>query len=243
MKAPFTGLTSRADFQTLVSSLDWVKMLPPSSKERVLTDCYERTYGVREVVARTGDAASTWIGVSEGLLKVSTITATGSTMMFTAVPSGSWVGEGSVIKWEPRRYDLLAMRETRVIHVPRPTLMWLLETNFSFCRYIIDHLNERTGQFLAMLEIGRITDPTGRIAGTLHNLFNSTLNPMASPVVHMSQEELGELAGLSRSSTNAAISKLRKMGLIATSYAGVIVLNLHELSAFVREIGVHDGVR
>jgi len=45
--------------------------------------------------------------------------------MFTAVPSGSWVGEGSVIKREYRRYDLIAMRETRVIHVPRPTFMWL----------------------------------------------------------------------------------------------------------------------
>lgn len=56
--------------------------------------------------------------------------------MFTAVPSGSWVGEGSVIKREPRRYELVAIRTTRVIHVHRPTFMWLLETSIGFSRYI-----------------------------------------------------------------------------------------------------------
>src|SRR4030095_11794389 len=142
--------------------------------------------------------------------------------MSTAIPKGSWVGEGSVSKREPRRYDITALRTTRVIHVPRPTFMWLLETSVEFSRYIIDHLNERTGQFIAMLEVGRITDPAGRVAGALANLFNPVLYPKARPLVNISQEGLGELAGFSRATTNAAIAKLRKLNLVRTEYGGIL---------------------
>lgn len=195
------------------------------------------------MVAHKGEPASSWIGVVDGLLKVSTVTASGRSMMFTAVPSDSWVGEGSVIKREPRRYDVLALRKTRVIHVPRATFMWLLETSVDFARYIIDHLNERTGQFIAMLEVSRIEDPPMRVAGAICNLFNPILCPNAGPVLNVSQEELGELAGLSRPTTNLALAKLRKLDLVSIEYGRLMVLDLNQLRsfAFSAEVeGSHD---
>jgi CRP/FNR family transcriptional regulator, cyclic AMP receptor protein len=219
--------------EDLLLSSAWVQMLPNMSKDRVIADCRDRVYGAREFVAHRGEPATSWIGVADGLLKVSTITAFGRAMMFTAVPSGSWVGEGSVIKREPRRYDLMAIRPTRVIHVPRATFMWLLETSVEFNRYVIDHLNERTGQFLAMLEVSRITDPTGRVAGAICNLFNPVLYPKAGPLLNISQEEIGELAGLSRSTTNMAITRLKKLKLVNTEYGGLLILDLDRLRAFV----------
>lgn len=179
-----------------------------------------------------GELATTWIGVSEGLLKVSAVTGSGQTIMFTAVPEGSWVGEGSVIKREQRRYSLTAMRETRVIHVPRSTFMWLLEESNEFSRFIIDHLNERTGQFIGMLEVARMHHPAARIAGALVNLFNPVLNPRAKPMLKISQEELGELVGFSRSTTNQAVNALKRLQLISTQYGGVLVLDIDKLSEF-----------
>jgi CRP/FNR family cyclic AMP-dependent transcriptional regulator len=230
----------KLDLRALLLSTHWVRMLPNDARERAITDCSERTYHAKDVVAREGEPATSWIGVVDGLLKVSSVTAGGRSIMFTAVPQGSWVGEGSVIKREPRRYDLIALRTTRVIHVPRPTFMWLLETSVEFSRYIIDHLNERTGQFIGMLEVGRITDPAGRVAGALSNLFNPVLYPKAGPLLNISQEELGELAGFSRATTNAAIAKLRKMDLVRTEYGGILVLDIDRLRAFVHSVGIDD---
>jgi CRP-like cAMP-binding protein len=121
--------------------------------------------------------------------------------------------------------------------------MWLLETSVEFSRYIIDHLNERTGQFIAMLEVGRITDPAGRVAGALANLFNPVLYPRAGPLLNISQEELGELAGFSRATTNAAIAKLRKLNLVRTEYGGILVLDVERLRAFVHSAGDEDHLR
>src|SRR5262245_57731875 len=72
-------------------SNDWVQMLPNGSRERVIADSFEKVYGPKEFVARKGEAAAYWIGVVDGLLKVSTVTMSGRSLMFTAVPSGSWV--------------------------------------------------------------------------------------------------------------------------------------------------------
>lgn len=216
----------------ILSTAAWIRLLPIALRDRVIGECYEKSYTPRDVVAHEGEPASSWIGVIDGLLKVSTVTANGKAVMFTAIATGSWVGEGSVIKREPRRYEVLALRATRVVHVPSATFMWLLGTSLEFARHILDHLNERTGQFLEMLEVSRITDPTARVAGALGNLYNPVLAPTAGPLLNISQEEIGELAGLSRSTTNIAIAKLRKLKLVVPEYNGLLILDLARLKQF-----------
>lgn len=217
-----------------LASTDWALLLPLGLRERLLAECFLQDYAAKDVVASRGEVAGTWIGVLEGLMKVCTVAADGRSVMFTAVPFGSWVGEGSVIKREPRRYDLLALRPTRVIHVPRSTFMWLLEESIEFNRFIIDHLNERAGQFIEMLEVSRITDPVRRLAGAVGNLFNPILAPkLNNSMLKISQEELGELAGLSRSSINIGIKKLRTLRLVHSEYGGIVILDMPALRRFV----------
>lgn len=216
----------------VLASIPWVQMLPDKAKERLISDSFGRIYGRNDFVARKGEVSSHWIGVVEGLLKVSTVTADGRSVMFTAVSDSSWVGEGSVIKRELRRYDLTALRTSSVIHVPRATFMWLLETSNEFSRYIIDHLNERVGQFLAMREVGQISDPARRVAGALCGLFNPVLYPRAGPMLNVNQEEIGELAGLSRPTINTALKQLKKLQLVDTTYGHLLVIDIERLRSF-----------
>ena len=78
-----------------------------------------------------------WIGVAEGLLKISAVYRSGKTVMFMRIPEGSWVGEGSVLKRELRRDDIIAMRASRVICVPGATVRWILSVSFEFVQSII----------------------------------------------------------------------------------------------------------
>lgn len=132
----------------------------------------------------------------------------------------------------PRRYDLVALRASRTIHIPRSTFEWLLDVSVEFNRFIVRHLNERVGQFMGALETSRIADPTARLAGAVCGLFNPVLYPGASQHLRFSQGELAELAGLSRPTTNTAIKKLEKLGAVRTSYGGLFVERmdlLHEI--------------
>lgn len=204
----------------------WLKELPQAAKERVYLDCYEAYFRPGEAVVRKGDLASAWLGVAEGLLKVSTVHRSGKVVMFSGLPEGSWAGEGTVFNRELFRYDLLAMRHSRVILLPSATFRWLLDSSIEFNRIIIARLNARLGSFMAMMEIDRLTDPVARVARAIGNMYNPVLHPHIGPVLALSQTELGELIGLSRQSVGAALKRLQNEGLLTTEYGGVVIRKL-----------------
>ncbi|HEX2539908.1 MAG TPA: Crp/Fnr family transcriptional regulator [Caldimonas sp.] len=210
----------------------WMRFLPAAARERVKADAYASLHGVKDLVARKGEPVHAWIGVAEGLLKATDIVGSGKGVMFNGIPAGAWVGEGSVIKRELRRYDLVAIRPSRIVHVPRATFRWLLETSFEFNRFVIEHLNERLSQFIAMVETERLSDPCARVARAVSGLYNPVLYPGLGPFLQVSQEELGDVAGLSRQRTNAAIKRLAVAGLVRPAYGGLFIVDLPGLRAY-----------
>jgi CRP-like cAMP-binding protein len=172
------------------------------------------------------------MGIVEGLAKMTIGLSDGASTSFVAVGPGSWFGEGSVIKRAPRGYDGVTLRETEIALMPRATFMWLLERNFAFNRFVIDQLNERLLQFIALAQRDRLLDPTARVALSLASLFNPQLSPGIETALVMSQDEIAELAGLSRQRTNEALKVLAEKGLLRTERIGVTILDLNGLQRF-----------
>lgn len=168
----------------------------------------------------------------DGLGKMTNTSATGKVTTFTGVATGSWFGEGSLFKEEPRRYDVIALRDSEVAYMPRATFMWLLDVSIDFNRFLLVQLNERLGFFIGMVECDRLLDPDGRVAHCLAALFNPTLAPGIRPLIKISQEEIGHLAGLSRQRVNHSLKVLEGAGLVRLEYGGVTVLDLEGLKQF-----------
>jgi hypothetical protein len=61
--------------------------------------------------------------------------------------------------------------------MPRATFEWLLDTDIDFNRFLLMQLNERLGQFIAMVEYERLLEPDARVARSLAALFNPVLYP------------------------------------------------------------------
>jgi CRP-like cAMP-binding protein len=157
---------------------------------------------------------------------------TGKTTSLTGISSGGWFGEGSLLKKEPRRYDVMAIRETRVAFMNRSTFYWLMDHSIPFNRYLIAQINERLGQFIGMIENERMLDTDARIARGLAALFNPVLYPGTNRLLQISQEELGYLAGVSRQRANQALKVLEDAGLVRSEYGGINVLDLEGLRRF-----------
>jgi carboxylate-amine ligase len=94
---------------------------------------------------------------------------------------------------------------------------------------IIDHMNERLAQFMGMVETDRIDDPRIKLARSILSLFNPILYPGMGSALLVSQQELGELAGLSRQRTNAAIKALEEANLVQASYGSLFIRDLQAL--------------
>jgi CRP/FNR family cyclic AMP-dependent transcriptional regulator len=212
----------------------WMRRLPEAARQRVLADAYEELHADKAFVARKGEPANSWIGVVEGLLKASGDFRSGKSLIYSGIPAGSWIGEGSVLKREPRHYDIVAVQPSRTVHIPRETFRWLLDTSLEFNHFVLDHINERLGQFMGMVETDRIDDPLVKLARSILSLFNPVLYPGMGPSLFVSQEELGELAGLSRQRTNAAIKTLERAGLVHAQYGSLQIVDLEALGSFAR---------
>jgi len=93
-------------------------------------------------------------------------------------------------------------------------------------------LNERLGQFIALVEHDRLLGPDARLARCLAGLFNPVLYAGVGNSLPISQEELAQLVGLSRQRVNQALKVLEQAGLLRVDYRGVTVLDLGGLRAF-----------
>ncbi len=182
-----------------------------------------------DLVCRFGKAPTYWFGVVEGLLKMSTDNAQGFSLTFTGLPSGGWFGEGTALKREAYRYNVQALRNTTVAGLPLDTFHQLLDQSIGFNRFVMNQLNERLGQFIAAREIDRLSNPDVRVARSLAALFNPVLFPGVGEVLHITQQELAYLVGLSRQRVNVALNALQQAQWIRLEYGGVRVLNLAAL--------------
>jgi CRP-like cAMP-binding protein len=210
----------------------WGSQLTPEQLTRVATESIAMTVPEGGSLCRRGEPVDAWIGVIDGLVKMIQTTPDGRTSTFTGVPAGGWFGEGSLLKTEPRRYDVIALRESRIVRVPRRVFEWLLNTSIPFNRFLLIQLNERLGQFIGMLESQRLHGPDERVARCIAELFNPILYPGMGKKLEVSQEELGYLAGISRQRVNQALHALQEAGLLRVEYGAIVIEDLDGLRRY-----------
>jgi CRP-like cAMP-binding protein len=210
----------------MLGAAPWFGALPSALRQRVVAEALVRQAAAGSLVCRKGESVEHWIGVVDGLVKMANVSADGKPTSFTGIPSGGWFGEGSLLKDEPRRYDIVALRDSAVAYVPRATFMALLDESVAFNRFLLVQLNERLGQFIGMVEHDRLLGPDARLARGLAGLFNPLLYPGIGPTLPISQDELGQLVGLSRQRVNRGLKVLEERGLLRIEYGAVTVLDL-----------------
>jgi CRP/FNR family cyclic AMP-dependent transcriptional regulator len=210
----------------------WSRSLAPQQIARVEAETQVRTLPVGVPVCRKGEPVDHWIGVIDGLVKMTSVTPEGKTTTFLGVTSGGWFGEGSLLKDRTRKYDVVTLRESIVAYMPRATFEWLLDSSIEFNRFLLMQLNERLGQFIAMVEYERLLETDARVARSLASLFNPVLYPEQADEVQLSQEEVGYLTGISRQRANQALQVLEKAGLIKVEYGRIRIIDLDGLRTF-----------
>jgi CRP-like cAMP-binding protein len=216
----------------MLAASAWWPQLGPDEQRTTLAETEERRYTGGTVVMRKGEVVDAWIGVIDGLVKINVVSAVGKTATFTGVGPGGWFGEGSILKNEARKYDVVALRDTRIAWMPRRTFERLLDTSIAFNRFLLAQLNERLGQFIGMVEYERLLEPDARVARCLAELFNPHLYPGHRAELEISQEEIGYLSGVSRQRVNQALQVLSRAGLLELAYGRVRILDLAGLRRF-----------
>lgn len=222
--------------ETMLRTSLWASALRPDELDAVLHQAYERWVPVGGYAVRCGEPADCWIGVIDGLVKMSVSQPDGRVSTFTGVTRGGWAGEGSLLKPGRWRYDGVAVRDTHLACVPRHTFEHLVATSLGFNRFLLSHLNARLSLFVGLVEYDRLLGPDARVARCLASLFDPDLYPNATSVVQLSQEEIGLLSAVSRQRTNQALHALERAGLLRVEFGAVTVLDLAGLRRYTATV-------
>lgn len=224
-----------ADAARVVRQAPWAASLDAAALDRVVGSLHLHDYPAEACIARAGERVEHWIGIVEGFAKMSVSGADGRASTLTGVCDGVWFGEGSLIKHEPRRYDVYALRPTRAAFLPRATFEWLRRTSIPFNHHLQDLLNARLSLFIGILEHDRLLDTDARVAHALASLFHAELYARAPRMLALRQGEIALLANVSRQRANVALQRLARLGLIRLESRGLTVLDVDGLGRFAAE--------
>ncbi|MDR7272655.1 CRP-like cAMP-binding protein [Pelomonas saccharophila] len=217
------------DLYSFIRTSPWGRTLAAGDLDLVLSAAMARTYLPGESVVSTGGEANYWVGIMDGLVVQKVVSEKGEETSLTAACSGTWFGEGTLMKQGRWRYDAVVQREARVALIPLHIFQWLLDSSLAFNQFVARLLNARLGHFMELLAIGRLPGIDARVAHTLASLFDPYLYPNRSNLLPFSQSEIGLLAGVSRQRANAALKQLEADGLIEARRQGVRVIDVEGL--------------
>lgn len=214
--------------ERFIAAQPWYPALPLATQARVMASLTTVQADKGACVLPAGEEVGGWYAVLSGLVMLHSPTAQGRQSGFLGVPACEWFGEGSAMKAEPRRYHVTALRATDLLCLPLALFTELRDTHLPFNQYLANHLNLRLGQAMAIIEAGRIRSTEHRVALYLSRLFwRSTRR------IHLTQEELGHLAGLSRQTVNRVLQALAEQGIISLDFSRIAVLDDDALDAYL----------
>jgi CRP-like cAMP-binding protein len=210
----------------------WAATLTGDELDQVVRESFERRLSIGGYAIRCGEPADHWIGVIDGLVKMSVSHPDGRVSTFTGVTAGGWAGEGSLLKAGRWRYDGVAVRDTQIACVPRRTFERMVSNSIAFNRFLLSQLNARLSLFIGLVEYDRLLGPDARVARCLASLFDPDLYPNAGNFVQLSQEEIGLLSAVSRQRTNESLHELERAGLLRVEFGGVTVIDVPGLRGY-----------
>src|SRR6202158_3760351 len=89
----------------------------------------ERSYRASEFIFMRGDQFDYWTGVVTGLARMGIVSRGGKAASFAGLTAGAWFGDGTALTNEARRYDVVALRDSRLAMMDRSTFLWLFENS------------------------------------------------------------------------------------------------------------------
>ena len=211
-----------------ISAQPWFASVPTALQERLREEVFAVQGDKGAIMMPAGSAVEGWHAVLSGLVMLQSPASKGRASAFIGVPDGEWFGEGSAMKPEPRKYNVVALRPTTLLCLPLPLFATLRESSLAFNQFLVQHLNMRLGQAMTIIEAGRTQSPEHRVALYLSRLFWRSTRRL-----NLTQDELGQLVGLSRQTVNRVLRTLEELGIVSLDFGKVAIVDDEALGAYL----------
>jgi CRP-like cAMP-binding protein len=182
----------------------------------------------KHVIFQVGEAGDHLLMLLDGRVKVSLNSADGKEAILSILESGDVIGEMALLDGEPRSATVTAMDECRFLVLWRRDFLPFLEKNPHVAMKLLAGLSLRlraTNDLVGNLSFLNLPARLARILINLGQQYGKLTSTGIAIGLKLSQEELGNLVGVSRESVNRQIRIWVEASVLDYTHGTIILRN------------------
>jgi CRP-like cAMP-binding protein len=178
-----------------------------------------------EYIFRRGDPGTSLFGVVSGSVRMSTSSVGGKRAVLNLISTGQTFGEIALLDRRERTTDAIAHVGCEVWRIERRDLLALLQSQPALAMKFIELLCARLRWTTEHLEQLIQESLSARLAHMIVRLAERNPRRDGMLVLEITQQNLGDMIGISRESTNKLMSHWAERHWIRVQHRHVVILN------------------
>lgn len=215
----------RSNKLQVLGQVGWLSEQPAAFQARIAAAGRWQTLARGKLLYEKDDLSDALFGLGAGQLDVAVPTTGDETVVVYRAPPAFWIGDSGLLAEAPRSISVTAAADSWVFRVSAMAVRRLLDENPAYwvCFARLAHQNG-TLALNVLAEVLSLS-PRARFARMLLRMA------AADGSVHVTQAELGRLAGMSRAAFRRSFRDLIASGVVATAYGGLRIIDRAALQA------------
>ncbi|WP_375425864.1 Crp/Fnr family transcriptional regulator [uncultured Friedmanniella sp.] len=204
--------------------------LPPQGRDAVLSAARHRSFAVGERLVRQGEDALELFLLNSGWAAVRLGTPRGDSVTLAVLCPGDVFGEtGALNTRQQRTATVQALDAVTTLVVRWDDLEVLRRSHPEVNDFLLALLGRRIERLSRLVVEAHHLPAARRVARRLYELGRQFAADGTSPLLPLSQEEVAQIAGTTRPTTNQVLKRLEADGVIALARGRIELRNLPEL--------------
>jgi len=210
---------------------DWESLLAGITRGKTVLE-----YGASRNIFRQGEPADSLFYLRRGRVKLAVTSKGGKEAIIAILDAGEFFGEGCLAGQQLRMAAATAMTDCTLLRIERRLMTRLLHEQREISELFLAHLLSRNIRYEADLVDHLFNSGEKRLARILLLLSHFGKESRAEPVLpRVSQDDLAQMVGTTRSRVSYFMNKFRKLGFIdygdqggLTVHSGLLSVVLHD---------------
>ena len=220
------------DKRALLANHPLFGQLAPEELERLVAYMRLVRHPARTVLFRKGDPGTHMVVVVRGRVKVCTHSEDGKELVLNLINAGEVVGEIALLDGSDRTADAVTLTDSDLLILERRDFIPFLQRHADACMRLFAVLCARLRKTSELLEEALFLEGSSRLAKRLVHLAEIFGKPVPGGVridIPLSQQQLGNMVGMSRESMNKQLKQWRHDNLIRIEDGRYVLTNLDAL--------------
>jgi len=214
-----------------ISPVDWEAFLSGVSPGKSAVE-----YGANRNIYWDGDPADSVFFLRQGKVKLGVTSKQGKEAIIAVLTDGDFFGEGCLAGQLVRMATASAITDCSLIRLEKGLMMRLLHEKHEVSKIFVTHLLSRNIRYEADLVDQLFNSSEKRLARILLLLSHFGKESKSEAVLpRISQENLAEMVGTTRSRVSHFMNKFRKLGFIDYGDQGGLTVNSGLLSVVLHD--------